>query len=77
MAAGRMVVRTVRMTQTQVSLNLLSLSRQVWANMAWRGIGALVRGGFASLLLGYMGATLVLMHTHFEQDVTFMTVRGL
>lgn len=46
---------------------------QVWANMAWRGIGALVRGGFASLLLGYMGATVVLMHTHFEQDVTFMT----
>ena len=45
--------------------------------MAWRGIGALVRGGFASLLLGYMGATVVLMHTHFEQDVTFMTVRGL
>ena len=37
------------------------------------GVGHGIPGGFVSCLLSFVAGTVVLMHTHFEQDVTFMT----
>ena len=43
------------------------------SNLRWRGTGHALRHGLGSALLGYMGGLMVLTHTHFEGDVSYMT----
>ena len=66
----------VTLTKMWTCLGLLGIVWQICTRVLPKGIAGVGRslpGGLVSCALSFAAGTVVLMHSHFEQDVTFMT----